>query len=151
MPVGAALRAASDDDRLGLLILADRAAQIFDFENAKPLTRWRLHEPDRLKAGSFELNRARMAAAFSADGGRAAIGHDDGRISIWDTATGQEVLTLPGAAKALRLAFDADGGRLAATTTDRSVAVWNVATAGESRTIVRAAPDKKFPWHGRRP
>jgi WD40 repeat protein len=69
--------------------------------------------------------------AFTPDGRRlAAVSRD--LVQIWDSATGQEVLTLRGAPQRHwdppfhpRLAFNADGTRLAASNWDETISVWD--------------------------
>jgi hypothetical protein len=65
--------------------------------------------------------------AFSpTDGSRFASAHLDGTVSIWDTATGQEVLTLKGHTDEVwGLAFSRDGSRLASASLDRTVRTWD--------------------------
>ena len=63
-----------------------------------------------------------VAAAFTPDGKRLATGGDTGIITLWDAATGQEVLTLRGHSDAIsRLTFSAHGRFLASSNKDGSV------------------------------
>ncbi len=69
-----------------------------------------------------------VAAAFTPDGKRLATGGDTGIITLWDAATGQEVLTLRGHSGAIsRLTFSADGRFLASSSKDGSVKLWEAA------------------------
>ncbi len=66
------------------------------------------------------------SVTFSPDGTRLASGSNDHTVKLWDTATGQEVLTLKGhESPVIRLAFSPDGRRLASASSDRTVKVWD--------------------------
>jgi WD40 repeat protein len=144
LPAGAVVRAFSPDGRSAFFVRADRTAGVADLTTGRPTAHWPLREPARPKAGSFELNIARSAAAFSPDGRRVAFGHDDGRISVWDAATGQEFVTLPSPIRPHALAFAPDGSQLAAAALDRSLKVWDLAVAAGSRLLAEAANDNAF-------
>lgn len=65
--------------------------------------------------------------AFSPDGKRLAIARSDGIAQVFDTATGQELLTLSGHTSAIfSIAFSPDGTRLATGSADGTTKVWNV-------------------------
>src|SRR5262249_32998102 len=74
-----------------------------------------------------------LAVAFSPDGRRltsAGSGQDPdggplpGDVRVWDTATGQELLTLPGTYGVSGLAWDPDGRTLAGAASDKPVKLW---------------------------
>jgi WD40 repeat protein len=70
--------------------------------------------------------------ALSADGRRLAAGGGDGRITIWDVASHQEVTTLEGHEESVRqLAFTPDGDHLVSASKDR-LRVWRAATPAET-------------------
>ncbi len=93
-------------------------------------------------------------AEVSPDGTRIIAGHNDGRIRVYDTATGQVVMTLehPGEIKVLRFAPDGSGRFLSAST-DRQAHVWDLKTGvrlqsftGHGHTIIAGAwsPDSRL-------
>ena len=65
--------------------------------------------------------------AYSPDGKRLATGCADENVKLWDTTTGQEVLTLTAHCdRVIGVAFSPDGRRLAACGYN-SVTVWDAA------------------------
>src|SRR5262249_8034248 len=69
---------------------------------------------------------ALRGVVFSPDGRRLASAGLDQSIKLWDTATGQEVLTLRGHIdNVFCLAFSPDGHRLASASLDKTVRVWD--------------------------
>jgi WD40 repeat protein len=77
------------------------------------------------------------ALTFSADGSRLATGgSEDGTVRVWDVATGQEQLALPGCEAALSVAFSPDGTKLAAADfTAEKVWVWDATTGAALLTL----------------
>jgi serine/threonine protein kinase/WD40 repeat protein len=138
LPADAVIRAFSPDGRSAFFVQPDRIAGVADLQNQRPIMHLQLRERTREKAGSFELNMNRCPAAFSGDGRRVAFGHDDGRISVWDSLSGQEIVTLPGASKSVTLAFDAQGDRIVAATINRGVTLWDLSEAADCRVLARA-------------
>ena len=65
--------------------------------------------------------------AVSAKGELVAAGSYDGRVRIWDAATGKPVAVLAGHTGPVRdVAVDSTGGRIAAASNDLTVRVWDV-------------------------
>jgi WD40 repeat protein len=74
--------------------------------------------------------------AFSPDGQYIASGDVDGGVWLAETATGKEVLHLPGHNGFVTgVAFSPDGRRLASAGADNAVRIWNVPTGDELFTI----------------
>jgi WD40 repeat protein/serine/threonine protein kinase len=91
-----------------------------------------------------------IGVAFSPDGRRlAAVGglfsvHPDGEVKVWDTRTGEEVLSLRGHVGGLRsVAFSPDGDRLASTGLDQTIKLWDAAT-GQAVLTLRGHVDNVF-------
>ncbi|HTU17808.1 MAG TPA: protein kinase, partial [Gemmataceae bacterium] len=89
----------------------------------------------RIKA-SMTLIDTVWGVSFSPDGRRLALSGGDGRVRVWDAATGQELLTLKGHTDAVfGVSFSPDGRRLASAGEDRTVRVWDAATGEELLTL----------------
>jgi len=81
------------------------------------------------------------SVAFNPDGQRIAVGGTDGShgtVVVWDTATGQQTLTLKHARLLYGVAFSPDGKRIASASSDGlhgTVKVWDSATGQETLTL----------------
>ncbi len=87
---------------------------------------------------SFTLRykNAIYSVAFSPDGKRLVTGSTDHTVTVWDSATGQELLTLRGhSSDVSSVAFSPDGKRLATASFDRAVKLWDAATGQELLTL----------------
>ncbi|HVK03184.1 MAG TPA: TIR domain-containing protein, partial [Armatimonadaceae bacterium] len=80
-----------------------------------------------------------LQVRFSPDGTRiaAAGAHRDGRLRVWDAATGKTLGSLPVGRDAdiQGLAFSPDAKTLATAGSDRTVRLWDVASATPRRTL----------------
>ena len=66
------------------------------------------------------------SVAISPDGKRIVSGSDDRTVKLWDAGTGQELLTLTGAGRAVT--FSPDGKRIVTGSDDRTVKLWDAST-----------------------
>lgn len=74
--------------------------------------------------------------AFSPDGRRVAASALDGRVHVWDAATGEEVLELDGHRReAYAVAFSPDGTRIATAGYDGSVRIWDAGSGQLDRAL----------------
>ena len=88
--------------------------------------------------------------AFSPDGRRIVSGSHDKTVKVWDTATGQETMTLKGhAAGVSSAAFSPDGRRIVSASWDKTLKVWDAATGRETITLKGHADDVQ--WRGLQP
>ena len=76
------------------------------------------------------------AVAYSPDSKLVVTGGSDGRLILWDAATGREVRRLEGHGDAVTaVAFSPDGRLVVTSGWDRSVRLWDVATGRQIRTF----------------
>jgi WD40 repeat protein len=93
----------------------------------------------RLVLSCRALDAINKHVAFRPDGKQLATGQSDGTVRVWDTATGQEVGSLPGQGQEIReLAFSPDGGRLLVFCRDGTLQSW--APAGGDRQMLLRIP-----------
>ena len=73
------------------------------------------------------------ALGFSRDGRMLAAGGSDGRVAVWDPATGRQLLKLDTHPNVVTsVAFTADGRRLATTCWDGAVRLFDIKTGREA-------------------
>jgi WD40 repeat protein len=74
-----------------------------------------------------------VSVAFSSDGRRVASAGHDGIVRLWDTTTGQDVLSMRGHLDLVgRVLFSPDGQRLASASADGTVRVWDASPPEEN-------------------
>jgi eukaryotic-like serine/threonine-protein kinase len=87
-----------------------------------------------LAGASGEHAASVMSVAFSPDGRRLASGSFDGKVRIWDNATGNELfaghINWPAS-----VAFSPDGQQLASGSNDNTVKIWDTASGEELLSI----------------
>jgi len=90
-----------------------------------------LHDVPAASAGAACL-------AFAPDGATLAVGQQDGKITLWDAASGCIRSTLDGhTGFVASLAFAPDGATLASSASDRSVRIWDLPANRERFVIIR--------------
>jgi len=82
-------------------------------------------------AGTGALGNGLLAAVYSPDGARLATAGSDGAVTIWDVASGVEVMTLRGHTRdVLDVAYSPDGRQIASVSADGTARLWD-ARSGE--------------------
>ncbi len=110
---------------------------------------WRMSDIDRANPNGTKDPRATLdhpqtvlCLAFSPDGRTLATGSSDGRVRLWDVATGHHKATLDDdyVTSVDDLAFSPDG-RTLATTAEPGVLLWNVATHKPRALLMNSTGD----------
>ncbi|MEK6407385.1 MAG: serine/threonine-protein kinase [Acidobacteriota bacterium] len=95
---------------------------------------WRLYNHNG-EVFSLRHTKEVWSLAFSPDGSTLAAADDDGKLKLWDSATGNELATLSGHdAATLSVAWSHDGRKLATASSDTTVKLWDAAT-GQALTL----------------
>jgi WD40 repeat protein/serine/threonine protein kinase len=82
------------------------------------------------------VTQVAASVAFSPDGRQVLVAIGGQTATLWDVATGQEVLTLRGhAGQVLGVAFSPDGRRVATAGADATVRLWDAKTGQEVLTL----------------
>ncbi|GAA1587930.1 hypothetical protein GCM10009678_82970 [Actinomadura kijaniata] len=98
----------------------------------KPLTPGALASATSPLQLTIGLTGSVEAVAFSPDGSRVLVGGRDGRVGIWEAATGREILAFTaGVNPVWRVVFSPDGSRVLVGGRDGTARVWEVATGRE--------------------
>ncbi len=142
LPEGAMVRGFSPDGRRVVYFLPDGTGGMAELASGQQTAHFALGEPIGRYGAADVLNLPRRPALVSPDGRRAAFAHGDGRVSVWDAATGAEVATFRAPAQVRKLAIRPDGRQVAGVVYDGSILVWDLAAAGDGRPLVPTAVAK---------
>jgi WD40 repeat protein/serine/threonine protein kinase len=122
------------------IALADRELSVNNLSRADELLElcppdmrgWEWHYLRRLRLKVLQTLRhdsAVFCAAFSPDGERVATASQDGRVTIWDAQSGQQLFQFRAHDNHARtVAYSPDGRLLATSSWDKTVKVWEVQT-----------------------
>jgi WD40 repeat protein/tRNA A-37 threonylcarbamoyl transferase component Bud32 len=129
-----ALRAWRDNDLI-------RAEQILAGVPGELQTTWEyryLQGLCRRKALPLEGHTdAVKSVAFSPDGKRLASGSEDQTVKVWDTRTGEQLLSREGHSGAVTgVCFSPDGDRIASASLDGTVKVWDARDPAGARPLL---------------
>lgn len=81
-------------------------------------------------------NKRFLSAVFSSDGSKVLTGATDKTANLWDTVSGQELLTFSGHEGLLFSAvFSPDGSKVLTASTDMTAKLWNALTGSELLTF----------------
>ena len=88
------------------------------------------------------------AVAWSPDGGRLAVGNNDGTVQVWDTTNGSSIFIYRGHSNwVYAMAWSPDGSRIASASQDRTVRVWDATDGGHVFTYGRhSGPVTAVTW-----
>jgi WD40 repeat protein/DNA-binding SARP family transcriptional activator len=96
-----------------------------------------LRDPDGTVRHTLPSRRVTIhKLAFSSDGKRIASGYFDGKVIVWDVATGRRIRTLSAQNGVIEgLAFSPDGTTLATAGEDAVVTIWDLRTGRNVQTL----------------
>ena len=124
----------------GLSIAFDRSGRRIATAEALPgrlaqVRIWNLTSQEELLRVAPQPRIHRLA--YSHDGSRLACAHDDGSVSVWDSAEGQLVQRVGSESSQIGLAFSPDDAFLAAGDREGTIRIWTLESTAAPR-IVRA-------------
>jgi WD40 repeat protein/energy-coupling factor transporter ATP-binding protein EcfA2 len=112
----------------------DQTAKVWDAGTGKVLVTLQLAKRRNVDETGFKAKVE--SVAFSPDGRRLATGSDDKTATIWDTKTGEDLITLHGHENRIEsVAFSPDGRHLATASWDNTAKIWDVETGQMLMTL----------------
>jgi WD40 repeat protein/serine/threonine protein kinase len=115
----------------------DKTVKVWDAQTGKELLTFKGHT-SHVVSVAFSPDSTRLASSSSLTGlcGPAGDPGEPGEVKIWDSHSGQELLTLKGHRRFVNsVAFSPDGKRLATLSRDNTVKVWDAQTGQVIRTF----------------
>lgn len=129
--IGSQLLQWSPDDRKIAFVAEDGEIRVVDGERLGAPEEWR----KAIHTGTLH------AVAWSPNGSRLVTGGDDRAVRIWDTRTGEEVLSIRGSANSIRaLAWSPDGKWIASGELGGMIRIWNAKEDSRPPTIQADPP-----------
>lgn len=121
----------ADGSRVVTSSSSDETIRVWDLDRSQELLSVATTAP--LSTQTFVAG----TVVYSPDGTQIAVGLRDGRVKIWNTANGREVVTLQGHTGPVHhIAYSPDGTRLASASSDKTARIWDIAT-GKELTVFR--------------
>jgi WD40 repeat protein len=108
----------------------DREVKVWDAQTGQELLTCKGHTA-AVASVVFSPDGKRLASSSSVPGGYSPFGDpgEPGEVLVWDTETGQELLSLKGHSRFVNsVAFSPDGKRLATLSRDNTIKVWDAQT-----------------------
>jgi WD40 repeat protein/tRNA A-37 threonylcarbamoyl transferase component Bud32 len=129
--IGSQLLQWSPDDRKIAFVAEDGEIRVVDGETLGAPEGWR----KAIHTGTL------YAVAWSPNGSRLVTGGDDRIVRIWDTRTGEEVLSIRGSGNSIRaLAWSPDGKWIASGELGGMIRIWNAKEDSRPPTIQADPP-----------
>jgi WD40 repeat protein/serine/threonine protein kinase len=96
---------------------------------------WRLYHHNG-EVFSLQHTKEVWSVAFSPDARTLAAADDEGKVRLWETATGKEIAAFSGHTDGiLSVAWSHDGRKVATASTDKTVKLWDAATGQALATL----------------
>lgn len=82
------------------------------------------------------IKESPLSLAFSPDGQRLISGGFDSKVKIWDTATGEEIMSLSGHEGRIKsVTVSPDGKQIVSGSFDKTIKLWDASSGQELRTL----------------
>ena len=114
------------------LVFSPNSTQLVTGNNDNTVRFWDPSTGKEIRVLEVMSTRVRSVVAFSSDGSRFAANGPD-VMQVFDTATGQELLTIKDCEATI--VFSPDGRQLATTNMEETIKIWDADTGAEIRTL----------------